>query len=196
MPLSMQFEVILDIGETPNKCTIAPLAYRPDFKLFPVKGATQWGPLTSPVLLHHEGECITKLRETLPPVSGIASVDCVWRRLNFLLDRIVVRSNTPPITRARIPEGFVTAYPRVSEFDTDPDGGLATIEAIFTAAALFGNWDVSLLSEYYFGRKYVELNQKRFVECGVAQASDTALWPVMTPRVRNALTRKQGRGKA
>jgi hypothetical protein len=38
----MIYEIILDAGETANKCTIAPLAHRPDFRLFPVFGE---GPL-------------------------------------------------------------------------------------------------------------------------------------------------------
>jgi len=185
----MLYEVILDTGETPNKCTIAPLAHRPDFRLFPVKGGGVLGPLISPVLLHHQGRCLTELRNTLGPISGIATVDCVWRRLDDLIGRI--KGELPIL--ARIPDGFVTAYPRRSVNNTDPTGGLATIEAIFVAAALLGNWDVSLLSEYYFGRRFVELNSDRFLELGLHQAANPGALPILTPRARNSQQRRRDR---
>lgn len=197
----MRYEVVLDRGETPNKCTIAPLAYRQDFRLIRVvdavatamASAEKWllGPLQSQLLLHHQGRCITELRASLPPIESIAAVDCVWRRLDPLLARI--QGGLP--TLARIPDGFVTAYPRKSELDTDPDGGLATIEAIFVAAALLGNWDATLLEEYHFGRSFVELNARRFVELGVSQASDPSLYPVLRPKVRDARQRRRDRSQ-
>src|SRR3954452_968707 len=108
----MRYEIILDSGETPNKCTIAPLAYRPDFHVIRVKGNSSLGSLSSEFLLHHEGQCITTVK--MPEASdhrvaqGIASVDCVWRRLDLLLKLIVA----PLPMLVRIPEGFKTAYPR------------------------------------------------------------------------------------
>jgi hypothetical protein len=77
----MHYEVILDSGETPNKCTIAPLRYRPDFHLYPVKGNAVFGPLKASILLHHEGQCLTEIQKSLTGVQGIAAIDCVWRRV-------------------------------------------------------------------------------------------------------------------
>jgi pre-rRNA-processing protein TSR3 len=185
----MFYEVIIDSGETPNKCTIAPLSYRRDFKLIRVKGEGLLGPLSSAVLLHHQGECLTQLRQTLGPVEGIASIDCIWRRLGTLLRRV----HRPMPVLARIPEGFETAYPRTSKLKLDPTGGLATIEAIFTARALLGHWDVTLLSEYYFGRRFVELNAQRFVELGVHQASVEETFPLVPSRPRNSSQRRRDR---
>ncbi len=187
----MRYEVILDSGETANKCTIAPLAGRPDFRLIPVKGAGALGPLQSSILLHHEGRCLIELRESLGEVSGIACIDCVWRRLDPLIRR--VEGKLPVLTR--IPDGFATAYPRKSVLDTDPDGGLATIEAIFVAAAILGNWDTSLLSNYYFGRRFVELNARRLIELGATQAADDSQWPVHVSKQRSALQRRRDRGR-
>ena len=187
----MIYEVLLDKGETPNKCTIAPLAGRPDFSLFRVKGDRKWGPLRSSILLHHKGECLTVIKKSLDEVHGIASVDCVWRRLDKLLDRI----EGPLPILARIPDNFVTAYPRKSEKNTDPESGLATIEAIFVASALFGHWEPSLLSQYYFGRKFIEMNIKRFLELGCLQAADTKMWPVLTVPHRHSQNRRLARGK-
>src|SRR5688500_8817093 len=108
----MLYEVILDTHETPNKCTIAAiLPYRKDFQVFHTKGGGVLGPLRSPLLLHPEGECLTKLRSSLGVVSGIATIDCIWSRVETLLGRIV----DPKPQLARIPDGFKTAYPRKSK---------------------------------------------------------------------------------
>lgn len=187
----MRYEVVLDEGETPNKCTIAPLAPRPDFRLIRVEGRKPLGALSSPILLHHEGECITRLRSEPKQVSGIASVDCIWRRLDFLLARI----DAPLPRLVRIPDGFETAYPRRSENDTDPEGGLATIEAIFVASAFLGNWDPTLLSKYYFGRRFIEMNRVRFLDGGVSQAADPSLLPSFIAPERNSRQRRRDRGR-
>lgn len=189
----MLYEVIIDEGETPNKCTIAPLAYRSDFRLFHVKGNTQLGPLSAPLLLHPDGQCLTKLHSPQEDslMKGIAAIDCVWRRLDLLLKRI----QHPVPTFARIPDGFETAYPRKSKKNTDPTQGLATIEAIFIASALLGKWDPTLFSEYYFGRKFVEINAQRFLELGISQASQLQIIPVPAPPIRDSLRRRRNRGK-
>lgn len=187
----MRYEVILDSGETPNKCTIAPLAHRPDFHIFRVSKSLALGPFSSTVLLHPEGICMTQVGSSLGTVTGIASIDCIWRRLPGLLNRL---SGEIP-TKVRIPDGFVTAYPRKSSYDTDPDCGLATIEALFIASSLFGNWDVTLLSSYYFGRKFVELNANRFIELGVKEAEDPKLFPAQLCVPRHSKFRRESRGR-
>jgi pre-rRNA-processing protein TSR3 len=186
----MFYEVIMDAGETPNKCTIAPLRYRADFRIIRVNGSALLGPLNSSLLLNREGECITTLRASLDNIKGIASIDCVWNRVDGLLRKI----NGPWPPSVRIPDGFKTAYPRRSKQGTDPLDGLATIEAIFIAAAVLGNWDISLLSEYYFRDKFLELNKERFLELGVHQAAHLDALPPLAPRSRNSLQRRRDRG--
>lgn len=187
----MLYEVILDEGETANKCTIAPLAGRADFRLIRVQGRNALGPLKAPLLLHHQGQCLTQLKGSLGASLGIASIDCVWRRLDVLLGRVV----GPLPLLARIPEGFETAYPRSSERGTDPKGGLATIEAIFVASAILGQWDASLFSKYYFGRRFIEINRGRFLELGIHQAADPAAQPVFAQPTRNSQQRRLDRGR-
>jgi pre-rRNA-processing protein TSR3 len=158
----MIYEVILDGGETANKCTIAPLADRPDFRLIPTRGGVELGPLRSPVLLHPEGACLTAWTGTGAPPDGIAAIDCVWSRVPTLLGRI--QGRLPALYK--IPEGFVTAYPRTNKQGADPDRGLATIEAIFLAAALLGRWDPTLLSRYAFCRRFLERISRPLQQCG------------------------------
>jgi hypothetical protein len=186
----MLYEIVLDHSETANKCTIVPQINRPDFQIFGTKGDGPIGPLSVSVLLHPEGICLTELGGKLQaPPKGIAAIDCIWRRLGILHSRL----EAPLPVLARIPEGFVTAYPRKSEDDSDPASGLATIEAIFTAAALLGHWDETLLSAYFFGPKYVELNRNRFIELGVSEAGDSARSPVYQARPRSAEQRRRDR---
>jgi pre-rRNA-processing protein TSR3 len=190
----MIYEIIVDAGETPNKCTIAPLGAREDFRLFPVFGEGPLGPLSAPLLLHHEGQCLAELRNTVPAVPAIASVDCVWRRLPRLVERIAWTNNQPPIL-ARIPEGFQTVYPRVGLPGKDPQGGLATIEAIFIAAAMLGNYDPTLLSHYYFARQFIEQNTRRFLELGIEAVDQPHPFPAVPGRARDSLTRRRNRGR-
>ncbi len=190
----MNYEIVLDAGETANKCTIAPLADRPDFQLFPVRGEGLIGPLTASVLLHHEGECLTKLSAQLPPVAAIACVDCVWRRLPKLLGKLQWKDGEEPAL-GRIPSGFVTAYPRVGLPEHDPEGGLATIEALFVAAAILGQWDPSLLSRYYFGAKFIGLNAERFLALGIASLQIDEALRSKPAFERTALSRRKNRGR-
>lgn len=188
----MNYEIIIDHGETANKCTITPLRDRSDFRFFPVFGENPLGPLSAPILLHPDGQCLTRFDRTTP-IPALASIDCVWRRLPKILSRLSW-VNTPAVL-AKIPDGFVTAYPRVGKPSTEPSGGLATVEAIFLAAALLGNWDVSLLSRYYFARVFVERNADRLTALGVPQAADVAHWPPLVRPERTSKSRRINRGR-
>ena len=187
----MLYEVFLDSGETPNKCTIAPLAYRKDLRILPVRGSGQLGPLQATILLHHDGRCLSELRHELQAVQGIAAIDCVWPRLPGLITRLA----TPVPIPARLPGGFLTAYPRQTRSRTDPPAGLATIEAIFLAAALVGHWDVTLLERYPFSRRFVEINANRLQDLGVAEAGDSSRYPEFVKGPRNSLQRRRDRGR-
>jgi pre-rRNA-processing protein TSR3 len=189
----MRYEIIVDSGETPNKCTITPLSGRSDFRLFPVYGEGPLGPLYSPIFLHPEGECLSTVHKALGIPSGIACIDCVWRRLPVLEKRLAWKKE--PALRVRIPEGFKTVYPRVGAKHSDPEGGLATIEAIFIAAALLGNVDTSLLSKYYFARDFLEENRKRFEDFDIINL-EALPYPSKTPQERNASTRRWNRGRS
>lgn len=70
----MRYEIVLDHGETMNKCTVTPLRDRSDFRFFPVFGEGRVGPLSAPLLLHHEGECLTMLRDRFPTPPDLACV--------------------------------------------------------------------------------------------------------------------------
>lgn len=193
--LRWHYEVLLDHGETPNKCTIAPLAYRDDFNIRKIASQPHLAPLASDYLLHPDGISIAAVPRHSHSYS-LAAIDCVWRRLSPILETIEAPLPTP----LAIPPGFVTAYPRRShpsnsKTNVDPASGLATIEAIFIAATLLGHWDPTLLSEYFFGARFVEINRKAFALYGIELSSDQA--PVVfAPKLpRNSQSRRINRGQ-
>lgn len=185
----LQYEIIVDHGETANKCTIMPLQYRHDFRL--LLGRVK-GPLTADILLHHEGIPLDQFQRELRTVHTVGVIDCVWRRLDPILEYL----DKPLPPWVSIPCGFETAYPRRSKKDFDPSGGLATIEAIFIAAAFLGHWDESLFREYFFADEFLRINDAVFRGYGIHPPAERES-PLFNPlRSRNARQRRIGRGRA
>ena len=54
---------------------------------------------------------------------------------------------------------LVTAYPRTSKVHSDPDGGLATVEAVYAAYRLLGRDTAGLLAHYHWADEFVQQNQ-------------------------------------
>lgn len=183
----LSYEVFVDHGETPNRCTILPLAYRKDFTILRKKFLA---PLISEVLLHPEGILLNEFAATKANLTSLSAIDCVWRRL----DPLVRSLPDPKPLKVRIPEGFVTAYPRVAKNNADPDGGFATIEAIFIAAAFLGEWDLSLLREYYFAEEFLTRNAEAFRAFGINPHFEGPVYQPLLPR--NSQTRRISRGRA
>ncbi len=180
------YEIFVDHGETPNRCTILPLAYRSDFTLLKKKFIA---PLASDVLLHPDGLSLHEFDRIQNPVSTIAAIDCVWKRLDPLLRSLP--GKTP--LKVKIPDGFVTAYPRVAKNNADPDGGFATIEAIFLAAAFLGEWDITLLREYYFAEDFLNRNADALKHYGIQFPFESPVYRPLLPR--NSQTRRLSRGR-
>jgi pre-rRNA-processing protein TSR3 len=54
--------------------------------------------------------------------------------------------------------GWRTAYPRVSKRGTDPDNGLASIEALFVAYHILGRSTAGLLDHYHWAEEFLRIN--------------------------------------
>jgi pre-rRNA-processing protein TSR3 len=54
--------------------------------------------------------------------------------------------------------GYRTAYPRASKLGTDPDNGLASVEALFVAYHLLGRPTAGLLDYYRWSEEFLRLN--------------------------------------
>lgn len=159
----MDFEILVDRSEKPEKCTILPLAYRPDFRIVRFPRGVQLKPLVGDLLLHPEGESLATLAPKLGPIRVLSSIDCVWKRLPNILNCV----GKPLPMLAGLPPEFVTTYPRRNKQNLDPEGGLATIEALFIAAAFLGHWDETLLKEYHFGAAFLVANATTFARYGL-----------------------------
>ena len=77
-------------------------------------------------------------------------LDSTWRLLPDLEACLV----GDPIRRS-LPKWVKTAYPRVSKIANDPDGGLASVEALYLARKLLGDDDISLLEKYHWKEEFL-----------------------------------------
>jgi pre-rRNA-processing protein TSR3 len=132
--------------ENPRKCSILPLRGRPDllFLTYPVRSRPC---LEDYVLLSAEG----------PPLSGadaprgLLLLDASWRRAGIMARHF---QDVPP----RSLQGYRTAYPRVAKKGTDPDNGLASVEALFLAYHLLGRPTAGLLDHYHWANEFRRFN--------------------------------------
>ncbi len=132
--------------ENPKKCTVLPLRGRPDVELVPYP-VRQRPPLDGYVRLAADG----------PPLSdadaacGLLLLDGSWRWASAMTRDFV---DVPP----RSLHGWRTAYPRVSKLGTDPDNGLASVEALVVAYHLLGRSTEGLLDHYRWAEEFLKLN--------------------------------------
>ena len=154
--VNIGFEVLMDARENKKQCSVYPLRERSDFRLrYFDRRQTPLPAFQADFLLHIEGECLSKIAPPKQQSFWLATIDCTWKKLAPALARV----EAPIPKLVRIPADFVTAYPRKSKTPgLDPDGGLATIEALFIAAAFLGSWDESLLEKFHFKKEFLELN--------------------------------------
>jgi pre-rRNA-processing protein TSR3 len=133
--------------ENPRKCSVLPLRGRSDvlFLGYPVKDRLA---LEGYVRLAAEG----------PPLSpadadqGILLLDGSWRWAAAMTRDFL---DVAP----RSLHGWRTAYPRVSKLGTDPDNGLASIEALFVAYHLLGRSTNGLLDHYHWAEEFLRMNE-------------------------------------
>ena len=132
--------------ENPRKCSVLPLRGRADllFLGFPV---TQRPDLTGYLRLAADGPPLT----AADAGAGILLLDGSWRRADAMTRDF---ADVPPRSLA----GWKTAYPRVSKLGTDPDNGLASIEALFLAYHLLGRPTAGLLDHYRWAEEFLAIN--------------------------------------
>jgi pre-rRNA-processing protein TSR3 len=138
--------VVRNPRENPRKCTILPLQGRADlvFLTYPVKRPLA---LDGYVRLSADGP------ELGPDDGGkgLLLLDGSWRWAEVMGRDFV---EVPP----RSLHGYSTAYPRRSKRGTDPDNGLASVEALFLAYHLLGRPTAGLLDHYRWAEEFLRLN--------------------------------------
>jgi pre-rRNA-processing protein TSR3 len=132
--------------ENPRKCSILPLRGRPDlvFLKHPVRERPA---LSSYVRLAAEGPELS----AADAGCGLLLLDGSWRRADSMTQAFL---DVPP----RSLHGYRTAYPRVSKLGTDPDNGLASVEALFVAYHILGRPTEGLLDHYRWAEEFLRRN--------------------------------------
>ena len=138
--------IVRDPRESPRKCSIMPLKGRPDlqFHTFPTEQPVSLAgyvrlAVDGPQLSTHDMNC------------GILLLDASWLRSTAMNKAF---AHVP----ARALNGFLTAYPRRSKRGTDPDQGLASVEALYLAYHLLGRPTTGVLDTYYWAGEFLRLN--------------------------------------
>ena len=132
--------------ENPRKCSILPLRGRADlvFLNYPV---AERPPLDGYVRLAAEGPALS----AADAGHGLLLLDGSWRWAAAMTRDF---ADMPP----RSLSGWRTAYPRVSKLGTDPDNGLASVEALFVAYHVLGRPTTGLLDHYRWAADFLRLN--------------------------------------
>jgi pre-rRNA-processing protein TSR3 len=149
VPMSLPYPptvIVRHPRENPRKCSVLPLRGRPDliFLPFPVRELPD---LTGYVRLAAEGPELS----VADGAAGVLLLDGSWRRAAAMTR---VFADISP----RSLHGWQTAYPRVSKLGTDPDNGLASVEALYIAHHILGRPTEGLLDHYRWGAEFLEIN--------------------------------------
>ncbi len=139
--------IVVHPKERRSKCTILPLRGTPGLHFARSTTARATGPLDGYVRLDVDA----------PPLTGddadrgLLLLDGTWRWVGELampFGHLETRSI----------RGVQTAYPRGASVGTLPDGGLATIEALYAAHRILGRSTHGLLDHYHWTPRFLSLN--------------------------------------
>ena len=138
--------IVVHPRERRSKCTVEPLRNRTGFEFWKFPNEYN-APLDNYVCLSIDG----------PPLSeqdvdkGLLVLDATWK----LAQRM--QPQYAELPQRSLPE-WRTAYPRKSKTHTDPDTGLATIEAIYLAYHILNRDTAGLLEHYYWADEFLRSN--------------------------------------
>ncbi|MEE2756000.1 MAG: hypothetical protein VYA30_05045 [Myxococcota bacterium] len=137
--------VIRHPKERLSKCSLTPLHDREEIQFYKAKQGFEFN-ADGYTLLAVDAPALSVADAGRP----LLLLDATWR----LLPRVKAAVVGDPIARS-IPAGVTTAYPRVGTTFPDPAGGLASVEALFIARALLGDYDESLLAAYHWREQFL-----------------------------------------
>jgi len=139
--------VVLHPREKLSKCSAWPLRERPefDFYRFPDERVPDLG------------NCVRLglSDEVLSPADSdktLIVLDATWRYAKGM------EADYASVPVRGLPSGWKTAYPRTSKLFDDPEGGLATVEAIFAAFVSLGRDTSGLLGGYQWREGFLRIN--------------------------------------
>ena len=141
--------------ENLKKCSLKGLEKRSDltFCTYPKDSLPS---LKDSLILSFDGPLLSpKDRER-----GLFLIDGTWRYAEKMFHW--VEQNHPPLETRSLPQAIRTAYPRKQEDCQDPERGLASVEALYTAYVILGWNPQGLLDHYYWAGAFLEKNQEIF----------------------------------
>ncbi|MBU6383639.1 MAG: hypothetical protein KGQ49_04195 [Verrucomicrobia bacterium] len=141
----MKTVIVRHRRENLKKCSLRGLEKRDDlrFYTYPIQ---QLPDLTGAILL----------KVGAPPLTiedqerTILLIDGTWRLA------AIMEHQLPPLETRSLPTHFQTAYPRTP----NPEGGLASVEALYIAHRILGRSTEGLLDHYYWKERFLTLNQR------------------------------------
>jgi pre-rRNA-processing protein TSR3 len=139
--------IVVHPRERRAKCTVHPLRNKPGFTFYKHPRIPQ--NLTGYVRIGLGGPVLGPADAN----AGLLVLDGTWRWVEPM-ERLT--ANVP----IRSLPALITAYPRSSKVSEDPDGGLATIEALYSAYRLLGRDTTSLFDHYRWGDQFIEQNRQ------------------------------------
>jgi pre-rRNA-processing protein TSR3 len=161
----VRFLAIQHHKENHKKCTLTPLRNRPDVEievLRPGPGGYPQFWIEGGILLAVGAPPLERSDRAIldaDPRNRVVLIDGNWIKVPGILR--VLRARGPLVHRS-LPEGIRTAYPRRSKIFVDPEGGLATVEAMAAAGAILGSPDPELLAGYTWREEFLKLNASLF----------------------------------
>ena len=133
--------------ENLKKCSLRGLESREDFCFlrFPFEGSCSLPNLDNYVLLSLDGPVLSEADREC----GLILLDATWR----YADKMDPHFSSIP--KRTLPSGVQTAYPRCQNGCSDPDRGLASIEALYVAYDILGWETAGLLDNYYWKQTFL-----------------------------------------
>ncbi len=156
MPVAKPDIVITD-RESKQKCSIEPLRGRSDLLFFSSENINSISPETFSgyIFLHVDGPPLSPEDENQP----FLLLDASWKRALKLAQLPIFNSL---VKRSLV--GFNTSYPRVSKIYPLPNGGLASVEALYAARLIQGRASLDLFDHYYWKQAFLQANEKQLQE--------------------------------
>ncbi len=139
--------IVVHPRERRSKCTILPLRGTAGLRFARSTSLAATGPLDGYIRLDVDAEPLRPDDAS----RGLLLLDGTWRWVEELAVPFGALA-----TRAI--QGVHTAYPRGTSRGELPDGGLATIEALYAAHRILGRPTEGLLAHYHWGAEFLAKN--------------------------------------
>lgn len=138
--------------ENLKKCSLRGLESRPDMQFLSYPNASL-PPLDNYILLKLDAPPLTSEDKG----SGLFLIDGTWRHAEKMLRSTEGCCN---FKYRSLPGHFKTAYPRRQDDCSDPERGLASVEALFLSYWILKRKVEGILDNYYWKDAFLMLNDK------------------------------------